>query len=757
MVLLVLQALSISPTLASVAPQITYSRFYRQNTTNIYAVYCIANADKGYHMSWSAVGADGSTIWSDQRNYPALNTCQGNVWFFANVVGGEHLVVTITGHGSGGSTTARFDLYPATGGLLNQCSIQSDTNSPLVRDPRYREDTAQGIACAFVDPAVVQPPTPQPTPTPQPGTRISNERFLWDGGFAGGSILADRCINAQYHWLTSEEVWSHAGSNPRRLGSWPYGALNGCVTHYPAIGVQVGDTIEIGIGASDTPPPADLFTAVGTKFYRVTRTSTGVTWQFSREITSPPQTMPTPTPTTLDCGQLRYSKVADGICISNANNMHIAVADLGNANVQIELAYEFADQKRAVFHQKLLETFVQKRSGAGDGRDIRHYYAAINGTAMQQESIFPCLFSALCTSGSDASILGIGGTTYGKTGSGSGSDGAQYIDVFPATGKYSSFFAYRSGDRSGSIFRSKQPPEILRDEDFMNNDNGSAAKFIQEKITASTFAVGYSAAILDGEYTKRESGATYPKTAIGISQDHKRVFIATARKGVTTEDFVAQLKAAGAYRAILLDSGGSSQFSGYAEENHKPYRWNAGEGTGLRRKVINGIVVYNNSKVASQVSRIAATGGTYALAESTTATFDPGTFNDLSFVTYTPQFPDSVEGYAHVNQFYDLHAIGTVNTSAQGNDAAVQSVSMAKANQPYAVSVQYQQMDVPSGVSEEELALYFWNGTAWEREPTSAVDPTTNTVSAATPRFGEWAILAPYPERVYLPTVYNMN
>jgi hypothetical protein len=109
---------------------------------------------------------------------------------------------------------------------------------------------------------------------------ITYVNFRWDPNFSGGSIIADRCIAANYHWLTSEEL----SPNPRRLGSWGYGAINGCVGHYPAVGVANGDVIEIGIGASDSAPGGDLFTSVGTKFYRVTRVGNSVTWSFTREI-----------------------------------------------------------------------------------------------------------------------------------------------------------------------------------------------------------------------------------------------------------------------------------------------------------------------------------------------------------------------------------------------------------------------------------------------------------------------------------------
>lgn len=133
---------------------------------------------------------------------------------------------------------------------------------------------------------------------PTQAAEISFVRFKWDPNYSGGSILAERCINAKYHWLTSEEK----SPNPRRLGSWKYGSINGCTSHYPAINVRVGDVVEIGIGASDKDPGSNLFGAVGTKFYHVWRDetkSTGVDWKLEREIKPPSTPTPvTPTPVT---------------------------------------------------------------------------------------------------------------------------------------------------------------------------------------------------------------------------------------------------------------------------------------------------------------------------------------------------------------------------------------------------------------------------------------------------------------------------
>lgn len=116
---------------------------------------------------------------------------------------------------------------------------------------------------------------------------INSVTFEWVPDPSGYSfinaILVRRCVNANYHWLTSEELLP----NPRQLGSWKYGVINGCVAHYPVYNVAVGDVVKIGVGASDTDPGATsgLYTHPNTRFWRCERTASDVT---CTEITTPP-------------------------------------------------------------------------------------------------------------------------------------------------------------------------------------------------------------------------------------------------------------------------------------------------------------------------------------------------------------------------------------------------------------------------------------------------------------------------------------
>ncbi len=67
--------------------------------------------------------------------------------------------------------------------------------------------------------------------------------------------------------------------------------------------------------------------------------------------------------------------------------------------------------------------------------------------------------------------------------------------------------------------------------------------------------------------------------------------------------------------------------------------------------------------------------------------------------------------------------------------------------------VAYDQQNVRSGVNEANLGLYTWNGTAWQKEPTSRADVATKRVYATPTHLSQWAILAPAMRHMYLPRV----
>jgi hypothetical protein len=53
-------------------------------------------------------------------------------------------------------------------------------------------------------------------------------------------------------------------------------------------------------------------------------------------------------------------------------------------------------------------------------------------------------------------------------------------------------------------------------------------------------------------------------------------------------------------------------------------------------------------------------------------------------------------------------------------------------------------------IEEETLALYFWNGSAWEQEPTSRVDTAGKVVTATPDHLSIWALFGD-TDRIFVP------
>jgi hypothetical protein len=99
-----------------------------------------------------------------------------------------------------------------------------------------------------------------------------------------------------------------------------------------------------------------------------------------------------------------------------------------------------------------------------------------------------------------------------------------------------------------------------------------------------------------------------------------------------------------------------------------------------------------------------------------------------------------------VGLFYDLAAF----YQSSGQPAQPQP------GQPYTITVTYRQEDVPPGMDEAGLALYWWDGLVWLQEPTSQVDVAGNTITAMPGHFSLWAALAEpadSPQQIFLPVI----
>jgi phosphonate transport system substrate-binding protein len=108
-------------------------------------------------------------------------------------------------------------------------------------------------------------------------------------------------------------------------------------------------------------------------------------------------------------------------------------------------------------------------------------------------------------------------------------------------------------------------------------------------------------------------------------------------------------------------------------------------------------------------------------------------YTPLAGVTYAPA------GRGDLGCAFDLRAVvsGTLQTVT----------SLAG---PYTMTVVYGD-DQAGWASEGSLALYFWDGEQWVREPSSVVNGADNTIVAAPDHFSRWAVLG--TPKVFLPIV----
>lgn len=142
---------------------------------------------------------------------------------------------------------------------------------------------------------------------------------------------------------------------------------------------------------------------------------------------------------------------------------------------------------------------------------------------------------------------------------------------------------------------------------------------------------------------------------------------------------------------------------------------------------------------------IPTSGGSFTSgADHTTYTFPTGAFTDTVIITHTARFvgevpsPGNMVGISH---FFDVTAV----YSSTGQPAQL------ALGQIYTVTVQYTEAEKGPAI-ENTLALYWWNGSQWVKEPSSTVDTTNNTVTATPNHLSLWAVLGE-TRQVYLPLV----
>ncbi len=191
------------------------------------------------------------------------------------------------------------------------------------------------------------------------------------------------------------------------------------------------------------------------------------------------------------------------------------------------------------------------------------------------------------------------------------------------------------------------------------------------------------------------------------------------------------------------------------------YRWDFGDGSPVANGAqqvhdylavgtYNAVLTATNTAGAvftsTQVTiwgTLPTSGGTISPAENVTVTFPGGAISDTIVLQFELQPDMSVPGMSDIGVFYELGP--TYQTS--GLPANLVS------GRTYTITVSYLEENIPPGVDESSLALYYWDGSAWIKEPTSLVNVIANTITATPNHFSQWAILTPDTLYLYLPVV----
>ncbi|URN41211.1 stalk domain-containing protein [Peptoniphilus genitalis] len=153
--------------------------------------------------------------------------------------------------------------------------------------------------------------------------------------------------------------------------------------------------------------------------------------------------------------------------------------------------------------------------------------------------------------------------------------------------------------------------------------SGSAIKFIQDNVkVGDKLGIKYNIEpnrnwkmMIGGHAVLVDNGAVKPytrdikfidgvraRTAVGISQDGKTVYVVTAEgrtkrsSGLTIAEFAKFMQEIGVYKAMNLDGGGSTTMAVRNLGDLNRTRATNPERNGAERRVVNGLGVYNTSK-----------------------------------------------------------------------------------------------------------------------------------------------------------------
>jgi hypothetical protein len=157
-----------------------------------------------------------------------------------------------------------------------------------------------------------------------------------------------------------------------------------------------------------------------------------------------------------------------------------------------------------------------------------------------------------------------------------------------------------------------------------------------------------------------------------------------------------------------------------------------------------GMMIFRDARDRDRVTAIISPeGGSLASTGGDTGfAFGPGAFSSPVRLIYRHLWARThVDDHVGLKHAFDLSAVypdtGQLATLALG--------------QTYTVTVHYTDAELGT-TAEDTVALHYWDGTQWAKEPSSVVNPATNTVTASPNHLSEWAVLGE-TRRVFLPVV----
>ena len=143
------------------------------------------------------------------------------------------------------------------------------------------------------------------------------------------------------------------------------------------------------------------------------------------------------------------------------------------------------------------------------------------------------------------------------------------------------------------------------------------------------------------------------------------------------------------------------------------------------------------------VATISSSGGALeSPADLTTYSFPAGAFSGPTVVTHTLRLPEIIPPPG------SLVGIGHRFEVAATDSLTGLPVQPAK---PYTLTVEYTDDEKGPAVADT-LALYFWDGDGWVKEPSSQVDTAARTITATPVHFSIWAALGE-TRRMHLPLI----